>query len=89
MESEYYNDLADLEKIDWALLRSKDFRNDPEDPGKKGRYQAEALVHKRVPVEAILGIACYDADAQKRLMRDAEAAAVTGRSKFCRTGISK
>jgi hypothetical protein len=24
------------------------------------RYQAEALVHRRIPVSALLGIACYN-----------------------------
>jgi hypothetical protein len=37
MESTPYNDLKHLDKIDWDLLRGKDFKNDPEDPGKKAR----------------------------------------------------
>jgi hypothetical protein len=72
VEAEFFGDLMDLDKIDWALLRSKDFRNNPEDPGKKGRYQAEALVYRHVPVEALLGIACYDADMQARLTNETE-----------------
>lgn len=59
-ESDYFTDLSDLDKIDWELLRRRDFSRDPEDPGKVGRYQAEALVHRRVPVDALLGIGCYD-----------------------------
>jgi hypothetical protein len=66
-ETEFFNDLKDLDKIDWPLLQSKDFRNDPEDPGKKGRYQAEALVHGHVPVGALLGIACYDEAVKNRM----------------------
>lgn len=62
-ESDYFDDLGDLDKIDWDLLRSRDFKHDPEDPGKLGRYQAEALVHRQVPAEALLGIACYDTKA--------------------------
>ncbi len=58
-ESKPCEDLADLDKIDWDLLRSCDFRRDSEDPGKLGCYQAEALVHSEVPVEAFLGIACH------------------------------
>ncbi|WP_199243844.1 type II toxin-antitoxin system toxin DNA ADP-ribosyl transferase DarT [Phycisphaera mikurensis] len=58
-ESTCHADAADLTKIDWALLNAADFRNDPEDPGKKGRYQAEALVHRHTPVEALLGVGCY------------------------------
>jgi hypothetical protein len=50
----------DLANIDWDLLRSKDFKTDDADPGKQARYQAEALVHRHVPVSAFLGLACYD-----------------------------
>lgn len=58
-EAEWYTDRSGLSKIDWALLRSRDFKNDPfNDPGKSGRYQAETLAHLHVPVEALIGIAC-------------------------------
>jgi hypothetical protein len=55
----YFTDLNDLDEIDWPLLNRRDFRNDPNDPGKKERYQAEALVWKYVPLDAIMGIGCY------------------------------
>jgi ssDNA thymidine ADP-ribosyltransferase, DarT len=55
----FYDDLAQLGRIDWPLLQRRDFKRDPEDPGKLERYQAEALVHQRVPLEALLGIVCY------------------------------
>jgi hypothetical protein len=60
IESTCYNTVADLEKIDWKLLQNRDFKNDPEDPGKKGRYQAEALVYRYLPASALLGIGCYN-----------------------------
>ncbi len=59
----YYTELDDLDKIDWALLNHRDFEHDPDDPGKKERYQAEALVWKHVPVEALLGICSCNATA--------------------------
>ena len=55
----YYTDLADLDKIDWPLLQRRDFKRDPDDPAKFERYQAEALVHRHVPIDALLGIVCY------------------------------
>jgi hypothetical protein len=55
----FYSDLADLDKIDWQLLQARDFRRDPEDPAKFERYQAEALVHRHLPVNGLLGIVCY------------------------------
>jgi len=65
--AEFYEDPADLVKIDWKILCARDFKTDPEDPGKKGRYQAEALVHSHVPTDAILGMACYNTSAQQVL----------------------
>jgi hypothetical protein len=55
----YFTDLKDLDKVDWDLLNRKDFKHDPDDPGKKERYQAEALVWKHLPVEALIGICSY------------------------------
>lgn len=46
----YYSDLAELAKIDWLLLQRRDLKRDPEDPAKFERYQAEALVHRHLPV---------------------------------------
>lgn len=44
--------------IDWDILRRHDFARDDAYPDKKERYQAEALAHALVPVEALIGIAC-------------------------------
>jgi len=49
---------ADLDQVDFELLQRGDFRRDENDPGKFERYQAEALAHQHVPVEALLGVAC-------------------------------
>lgn len=51
------SDLAN--RIDWRILQERDFARDPNDPGKFERYQAEVLPHSHVPVEALMGIACY------------------------------
>jgi hypothetical protein len=67
LEAEYFDDASKLGEVDWPLLRSRNFKTDPDDPGKQGRYQAEALVHKHVPVEALLGIACYDDSSKAKL----------------------
>jgi hypothetical protein len=53
--------LAELpEFVPWGLLQARDFKKDPENPFKSESYQAEALVHQHVPVEALLGIVCHD-----------------------------
>jgi hypothetical protein len=56
--AEFFNELSDLDRIDWPLLQSRNFKHDPDDPGKKERYQAEALIWKHLPVDALLAICC-------------------------------
>lgn len=55
----FFTRQEDLARIDWPLLNSRDFKHDPDDPGKKDRYQAEALIWKHLPLEALLAICCY------------------------------
>lgn len=57
--SNYYDNLNQLDKVDWQLLQRRDFKRDPDDPAKFERYQAEALVHQHCPVSGLLGIVCY------------------------------
>lgn len=60
----FYNDVANLDKIDWAILQARDFRRDPDDLAKFERYQAEALIAKHCPVEALLGVVCYNVETE-------------------------
>ena len=57
--TEYFSNLADLSHIDWPLLQSRNFKTSDADPGKQLRYQAEALVHRHVPLAALGGIGCH------------------------------
>ena len=57
--AQYFCDPVQLTNIDWAILQNRDFKRDPDDPGKVERYQAEALVHRQVPFAALLAIGCY------------------------------
>jgi len=52
----FFTRQEDLARVDWALLNSRDFKHDPDDPGKKDRYQAEALIWKHLPLQALLAI---------------------------------
>jgi hypothetical protein len=58
-DAEFFTDLAQLSVVDWPLLRSRDFKTDDADPGKQARYQAEALIHRQVPLTALRGLACH------------------------------
>jgi hypothetical protein len=66
-DTEFYDRVDDLDKIDWPLLRSRNFRLDDADPGKQLRYQAEALVYGRVSLEALLGFGCHDREVKHDL----------------------
>lgn len=67
VETDYFDSDDDLDRVDWKLLRACDFRRDPNDPGKLTRYQAEALVHQSVPIDALTGIVCNSEKVKKRL----------------------
>ena len=71
--AQFSADLAMLDWIDWAMLRRRDFKRDPEDPGKFERYQAEALVHQSLPMKAALGVVCYTDAVSAEVQREAAA----------------
>jgi hypothetical protein len=75
----FSDDPNELSRIDWRLLQNRDFKRDPEDPEKVERYQAEALAFQHVPVDALLGIACYNDSAKTKAERYAAAAGVNVR----------
>jgi hypothetical protein len=62
LTASFYNDLARLDRIAWDLLQKRDFKRDLNDPGKFDSYQAEALVHRHLPVSALSGILCHNED---------------------------
>jgi len=67
--AEFSSDLDDLDRIDWKILEARDFKRDANDPGKVERYQAEALVHRHMPVAALAGIVCHGAAQEARLQQ--------------------
>jgi ssDNA thymidine ADP-ribosyltransferase, DarT len=71
--TQFSSDLGMLDRIDWTILRNRDFKRDPEDPGKFERYQAEALVHRHLPMEAAIGVVCYNDAVKATMQREAEA----------------
>lgn len=71
--AQFFDDLAMLGRIDWELLRRRDFKRDLEDPSKVERYQAEALVHRYLPPNALLAILCYTDAARTEVQQHASA----------------
>ncbi|HZK82274.1 MAG TPA: DUF4433 domain-containing protein [Humisphaera sp.] len=68
--AEFSRNLKDLTRIDWTLLQSRNFKRDPDDTGKFERYQAEALIHKVVPVSALSGIVCHGPPQQAKVQKE-------------------
>ncbi len=54
--AQFSDDLSNLSWIIWPVLQARNFKKD--DMDKFEKYQAEALVHKKVPLSALLGVAC-------------------------------
>jgi hypothetical protein len=65
--AQFFQSLDDLDKIDWELLRRRDFKRDVDNPEKTDRYQAEALVHSHLPVEHLAGIVCHGENEKRTL----------------------
>ena len=72
----FFSSLDDVDNVDWGLLQRCDFRRDNNDPGKTDRYQAEALVLHRMPVESLVGIACHGQAEQNLIERNSKEAGV-------------
>lgn len=72
-DARFSADLAELDRVDWEILQRRDFSRDNDDLGKTSRYQAEALVHRGMTTDSLLGIACCNeekkADAEKLIER--------------------
>jgi hypothetical protein len=62
---QFFSNLDDLSKVDWAILQARDFRKD--DVDKFERYQAEALVYQYMPIDALLGIVCNTDSVAQRI----------------------
>lgn len=72
----FFNELKDLTAIDWPLLQQRNFKRDPDDPEKIERYQAEALIHGHMPIQAIRGAICYTDQIQAELQEQAAEAGI-------------
>ncbi len=59
VETNHYNDLTNLDGIDWDCIQQSNFRKADGDYDRPRRYQAEFLVRNNVSVECIDGIGVY------------------------------
>lgn len=68
----FFEDLGDLQQIDWVVMRSQYWNDTQEEPDRKRRRQAEFLVHEFFPWDAVRFIGVYNEVIKK------EVAAVVG-----------
>jgi len=81
----FFGDLEQLVKIDWKILKERDFNRDNNDLGKMERYQAETLVHRHLPIASLLAIACYTSGERDRIEARVQEAGL-GLRVVCRPG---
>ena len=75
----FSSDPADLGSwIIWPVLQVRDFKRD--DLDKFEKYQAEALVHEHVPLNALSAILCYNDSARIAVQGKADALGVAPRT---------
>jgi len=55
--TDFYDDLANLDQIDWPLMTDTYWLDNEEYPDRKRRRQAEFLIHQSAPWEILAGIA--------------------------------
>lgn len=58
--TDFFDDLKDLDKVDWDLMQAKYWHDTNDDPDRKRRRQAEFLVHEFFPWELVSYIGVYD-----------------------------
>jgi len=65
--TEFYSSLDELEKVDWSIMNERYWSDTEEDPDRKRRRQAEFLVHKRVPMNQVIGFGVFDNEMKKKV----------------------
>ena len=68
----FSDDLSDLDRIIWPTLQARNFRKD--DVDRFDKYQAEALVHKKVPLSALKGVVCHNDSIRAEMQKAADKA---------------
>lgn len=65
--TDWYDDLVDLDKVDWGMVYQRYWKDNPDDMDRQRRKQAEFLVHRFCPWALIEEIAVINSDAKDRV----------------------
>jgi hypothetical protein len=66
MMSDFYDDLARLDQVDWPLMQARDWFDIPAYPDRKRRRQAEFLVHRSFPWDLVTAIGVVSQSMRQR-----------------------
>ncbi len=66
--SEWYDDIADLDKVDWEAVKATYWSDTLEDPDRQRRKQAEFLVHEFCPWDAVQEIIAYNGEIKQKVL---------------------
>jgi hypothetical protein len=72
----YYDNLRNLENINWPILQARNFQKNPDDPLPVEQYQAEALIYQYLPVNALIGVICYTDGIKSSIQNELQASGV-------------
>lgn len=67
--AEFYDDLDDLDKLEWGIIKNQYWQNDETNLARQDYKQAEFLVRNEVPVELISGIVVLTKDRKDQMQR--------------------
>ncbi len=65
--SRFYDDAAELDKVDWQVMNSRYWKDTEEDVDRERRRQAEFLIHEALPWELVEFLAVKNSDLKRRL----------------------
>ena len=58
--SQFFDDLSDLDEVDWSVMKSRWWNDTPRSPDRKRRRQAEFMIQRFCPWSLIRGIGVMD-----------------------------
>ena len=67
--TDFFDNLADLDKVDWRVMDSRYWNDTDEDPDRKRRRQAEFLVHQFFPWHLVSYIGVYDQSVREKVAK--------------------
>jgi len=67
--TDFFNELRDLNKVDWQVMNSRYWNDTDEDPDRKRRRQAEFLVYQFFPWRLVSYIGVYDQSVKEKAVK--------------------